>query len=44
LDHRMTACVVSCMTATFASLVPYELDTHSWLLHVPRPVVAAGLA
>jgi dienelactone hydrolase len=36
LDHRMTACVVSCMTATFASLVPYELDTHSWLLHVPR--------
>jgi dienelactone hydrolase len=35
LDHRMTACVVSCMMATFASLVPYELDTHSWLLHVP---------
>ena len=21
--------------ATFASLVPLELDTHSWLLHVP---------
>ncbi|HJY43777.1 MAG TPA: hypothetical protein VJ301_04095 [Propionibacteriaceae bacterium] len=35
LDHRITACVVSCMMATFASLVPYELDTHSWLLHVP---------
>jgi dienelactone hydrolase len=35
LDHRMSACVVSCMIATFASLVPYELDTHSWLLHVP---------
>jgi hypothetical protein len=26
---------VSCMMATFASLVPAELDTHSWLLHVP---------
>ena len=35
LDHRVGACVVSCMMATFASLVPYELDTHSWLLHVP---------
>jgi dienelactone hydrolase len=35
LDHRITACVVSCMMATFASLVPYELDTHSWLLHIP---------
>jgi predicted esterase len=23
------------MMATFASLVPTELDTHSWLLHVP---------
>jgi predicted esterase len=23
------------MMATFASLVPYELDTHSWLLHIP---------
>jgi predicted esterase len=23
------------MMATFASLVPAELDTHSWLLHVP---------
>jgi dienelactone hydrolase len=35
LDHRVAACVVSCMMATFASLVPMELDTHSWLLHVP---------
>ena len=23
------------MMATFASLVPAELDTHSWLLHIP---------
>jgi dienelactone hydrolase len=35
LEHRITACVVSCMMATFDSLVPDELDTHSWLLHVP---------
>jgi dienelactone hydrolase len=35
LDHRVGAAVVSCMMATFASLVPTELDTHSWLLHVP---------
>ena len=35
LDHRVAACVVSCMMATFASLVPTELDTHSWLLHIP---------
>ena len=35
LDHRVAACVVSCMMATFASLVPTELDTHSWLLHAP---------
>ena len=35
LDHRVAACVVSCMMATFASLVPAELDTHSWLLHAP---------
>ena len=35
LDHQVAACVVSCMMATFASLVPTELDTHSWLLHVP---------
>jgi dienelactone hydrolase len=35
LEHRVAACVVSCMMATFPSLVPGELDTHSWLLHVP---------
>jgi hypothetical protein len=35
LQHRITASVVSCMMATFGSLVPNELDTHSWLLHVP---------
>ena len=35
LDHSVSAAVVSCMMATFASLVPAELDTHSWLLHVP---------
>jgi dienelactone hydrolase len=35
LEHRVTACMVSCMMATFDSLFPYELDTHSWLLHVP---------
>jgi dienelactone hydrolase len=35
LDHRIAACIVSCMMATFSSLVPAELDTHSWLLHVP---------
>jgi dienelactone hydrolase len=35
LDHSVAAAVVTCMMATFASLVPDELDTHSWLLHVP---------
>jgi dienelactone hydrolase len=35
LDRQVAACVVSCMMATFASLVPTELDTHSWLLHIP---------
>jgi len=35
LDQRIAASVVSCMMATFASLVPDELDTHSWLLHIP---------
>jgi dienelactone hydrolase len=35
LDPRVTASVVSCMMATFASLVPAGLDAHSWLLHVP---------
>jgi dienelactone hydrolase len=35
LEPRVTAAVVSCMMATFASLVPAGLDAHSWLLHVP---------
>jgi dienelactone hydrolase len=35
LDHRVAASAVSCVMATFASLIPSELDTHSWLLHVP---------
>jgi dienelactone hydrolase len=35
LEPRVTACAVSCMMAAFDSLVPYELDPHSWLLHVP---------
>jgi dienelactone hydrolase len=35
LDPRVAAGVVSCMMATFASLVPAGLDAHSWLLHVP---------
>ncbi len=35
LDHRVSACVVACMMATFSSLVPSYLDAHSWLLHVP---------
>jgi dienelactone hydrolase len=35
LDSRVVASVVSCMMATFASLVPAGLDAHSWLLHVP---------
>ena len=35
LDHRVSAWVVACMMATFSSLVPSYLDTHSWLLHVP---------
>ena len=44
LDHRVAACVVSCMMATFASLVPAELDTHSLAAPHTRPVVAGGLA
>jgi dienelactone hydrolase len=35
LDPRIGAAVISCMMATFASLVPAGLDAHSWLLHVP---------
>jgi dienelactone hydrolase len=35
LDHRLGACVLACMMATFDSLVPALLDSHSWLLNVP---------
>jgi dienelactone hydrolase len=35
LDRRVAAAVVTCMMATFGSLVPGRLETHSWLLHVP---------
>jgi dienelactone hydrolase len=35
LDHRVSACVVACMMATYSSLVPSSVDAHSWLLHVP---------
>jgi dienelactone hydrolase len=40
LDRRLSATVVTCMMATFASLVPAEIDTHSWLLHSPGIRVA----
>lgn len=35
LDDRIGAVVVACMMATFASLVPDYIETHSWLLHSP---------
>jgi len=35
LDRRVSAYVVACMMATFDSLVPSLLDSHSWLLNVP---------
>ena len=35
LDDRVGASVVTCMMATFDSLVPMFLDSHSWLLNVP---------
>lgn len=41
LDDRVRASVVTCMMATFASIVPSELDTHSWLLNSPG-IRAAG--
>ena len=41
LDDRVRATVVTCMMATFASIVPSELDTHSWLLNSPG-IRAAG--
>ncbi|MGW8482065.1 acetylxylan esterase [Microbacterium sp. NPDC055903] len=36
LDPRVSAVVITCMMATFDSLVPAYLDVHSWLLHSPR--------
>ncbi|EZP29183.1 hypothetical protein [Microbacterium oleivorans] len=51
LDDRVRSTVVTCMMATFASLVPRELDTHSWLLNSPGirsagdlPEIAASAA
>ena len=44
LDHRVRAAVVSCMMATFASLVPAGLDTPLLAAARPRAVVAGGLA
>ena len=35
LDDRIGAVVVACMMATFGSLVPDYVETHSWLLHSP---------
>ncbi|KAA9089624.1 acetylxylan esterase [Microbacterium radiodurans] len=41
LDDRVRATVVTCMMATFDSLVPSRIDTHSWLLNSPG-IRAAG--
>jgi dienelactone hydrolase len=35
LDERVSAVVISCMMATFDSLMPDYVETHSWLLHSP---------
>ncbi|GAB3797307.1 hypothetical protein GCM10028798_08380 [Humibacter antri] len=35
LDDRIGAVVIACMMATFGSLVPDYVETHSWLLHSP---------
>ncbi|KNC20122.1 acetyl esterase [Arthrobacter sp. RIT-PI-e] len=35
LAPEVRACVVACMMTTFASLVPYHLEHHSWLLNTP---------
>ncbi|MFI8632738.1 acetylxylan esterase [Microbacterium sp. NPDC077663] len=43
LDDRVRATVVTCMMATFASIVPAELDTHSWLLNSPGIRTAGDL-
>ena len=41
LDDRVRATVVTCMMASFDSLVPSRIDTHSWLLNSPG-IRAAG--
>jgi dienelactone hydrolase len=35
LDPRVVSHIVTCMMATFESLMPDYLETHSWLLHSP---------
>ncbi|MBD3940581.1 acetylxylan esterase [Microbacterium sp. NEAU-LLC] len=35
LDGRVRAVVITCMMATYGSIVPNYLDTHSWLLNSP---------
>lgn len=35
LDGRVGAVVIACMMATFGSLMPDYIETHSWLLHSP---------
>lgn len=35
LDERVGAVVIAGMMATFASLMPRYIETHSWLLHTP---------
>jgi dienelactone hydrolase len=35
LDSRICSHVVTCMMATFESLMPNYIDVHSWLLHSP---------
>lgn len=35
LDSRIRSYVVTCMMATFESLMPNYIDVHSWLLHSP---------
>jgi dienelactone hydrolase len=35
LDARVHAVAVACMMATFDSMVPTRIETHSWLLHSP---------
>jgi dienelactone hydrolase len=35
LDDRISAVAIACMMATFGSLMPDYIETHSWLLHSP---------